>query len=495
MNDLPMARLSTGVPGLDEILGGGLPEGQLYVVEGDPGSGKTTFSLQFLMAGAKAGERVLYVTLAETSAEIDQVARSHGWSLQGIEVFELGPARPGKPEAERQYTVFHPSEVELGETLRLLYAEVDRLRPQRLVLDSLSELQLLSRDPLRYRREILNLKQHFRQCACTVLLLDDRAAEARDLQVQSIAHGVIQMEHLARDYGFDRRRLNILKLRAVRYRGGHHDYRIETGGVVVFPRLVASEFEKEFPTEQLSSEIPELDLLLGGGLPRGSSTLITGPAGVGKSTLALRYVWSALRRGETASMYVFDEGIRTLRTRSTGLGMDLAPWIASGTLQLQQIDAAELPPGELVARMKDAVLRQGSRVVVIDSLNGYLQSMPEEKHLTMQMHELLTFLNQQGVVTILILVQSGIVGSMSSPVDVSYLADAILLLRHFEAGGELRQAVSVVKKRSGHHERSIRELRLEPGRIRVGEPLRGFQGILTGVPSAVAEPTLPRDPP
>ena len=485
MDEFRMTKVSTGVAGLDEVLGGGLPEGQLYVIEGDPGSGKTTLSLQFLMAGARAGERVLYVTLAETAAEIDQVARSHGWSLEGIDVFELGPARPGLPAGPQQYTVFHPSEVELAETLRSLYAEVERVGPSRLVIDSLSELQLLARDPLRYRREILNLKQHFRRLACTVLLLDDRAAEARDLQVQSIAHGVIQMERLIRDYGLDRRRLNILKVRAVRYRGGHHDYRIETGGVVVFPRLVAAEYEAKFETSQIDAQIPELDALLGGGLQRGTSTLITGPAGAGKSSLALRYVWSALTHGENAAMFVFDEGLRTLRMRSAGLGMELGPFLSSGALRLQQIDAAELPPGELVANVKKAVLEGGARVVLIDSLNGYLQSMPEEKHLTMQMHELLTFLNQQGVVTILILVQSGIVGSMASPVDVSYLADGIILLRHFESRGEIRQAVSVVKKRSGFHERAIRELRLEPGRIAVGPPLTGFHGVLTGVPVLV----------
>jgi circadian clock protein KaiC len=467
---------------LDDILRGGFTPHRLYLIEGVPGSGKTTVAMQFLLEGVRRGEPVLYVTLSETEEELRQVAASHGWSLDGVTIRELIPSAASL-ESEDQYTMFHPSEVELGETTGTILADVEQLRPARVVFDSLSELRLLAGNPLRYRRQILALKQFFAGRNCTVLLLDDLTATDHDLQVQSIAHGAIRLEQLYPEYGAERRRLIVLKYRGSRFRGGYHDYIIRPGGMEVYPRLVAGEHRAPPTTAKLASGIAELDTLLGGGLERGTSTLIVGAAGTGKSSLAAQFVATAAAGGHSAALFIFDEGLNTLLTRAAGLGIDLQPHVDSGRVSLQQVDPAELSPGGLVHAIREAVEKRNVAVVVIDSLNGYLNAMPGEHFLIVQLHELLSYLGQAGVATLLLSAHQGLMGSqMVAPVDASYLADAVILMRYFEARGEVRQAISVVKKRGGAHERTIREFRLEDGRIKVGEPLREFRGVLTGVP-------------
>ncbi|HEY6820510.1 MAG TPA: ATPase domain-containing protein [Burkholderiales bacterium] len=472
---------STGIAGLDNVLGGGFTPNRLYLVEGMPGSGKTTLAFQFLIEGVRLGEPVLYVTLSETAEEIRAVAASHGWSVDGVAIRELVPAQESL-EPEEQYTVFHPSEVELSDTTKKILADVERIKPARLVFDSLSELRLLAGNPLRYRRQILALKQYFAGRRCTVLLLDDLTSEGHDLQVQSIAHGAILLEQTIPEYGKQRRRLSIVKYRGKEFRGGFHDYTIERGGLRVYPRLVAAEHKQEQMRERLSSGRPALDKLLGGGIERGTSTLVMGAAGTGKSTIAALFACAAADRGERAAMFLFDESTRTLLARMSALGVDLARHVASGAVTVQQIDPAELSPGEFSHAITHAVEKGGCSVLVVDSLNGYLNSMPSERFLVIQLHEILTYLGQKGVATLLINAQQGLIGHMSSSVDASYLADAVVLMRYFEAEGEVRQAISVVKKRGGVHERTIREFRLEPGSITVGEPLREYRGILTGTP-------------
>jgi circadian clock protein KaiC len=478
----PRARAATGVDGLDDVLVGGLVPNRLYLVEGVPGSGKTTLAMQFLLEGLRLGEGVLYVTLSETEAELREVAASHGWSLDGLTIRELVPSDEAL-QPDDQYTMFHPSEVELGEATRTILADVERIKPSRVVFDSLSELRLLAGNPLRYRRQILALKQFFAGRSCTVLLLDDMTSTGHDLQVESIAHGAVRLEQLYPEYGAERRRLIVLKYRGSRFRGGYHDYVIRRGGLAVYPRLVAAEHRPLPLTEKLASGIVELDALLGGGIERGTSTLVVGAAGTGKSTLAAQFAGSAAAQGLGSAFFIFDESLNTLLSRSAGLGIDLRPHLASGRVTVQQVDPAELSPGELAHAIRRAVDERHVAMVVIDSLNGYLNAMPGERFLTIQLHELLTFLGQAGVATILIGAHQGLVGSqMITPVDASYLADAVILMRYFETRGEVRQAISVVKKRGGAHERTIREFRLEAGRIKVGEPLREFRGILTGVP-------------
>ena len=485
--DSAATRMATGIEGLDSILEGGFPANRIYLIEGDPGTGKTTIGLQFLLEGARLGEPGLYVTLSETKEELNAVAESHGWQLDGFDIYELLPTEESlKPES--QYTIFHPSEIELNETTSAVLKEVERIKPRRVVFDSLSEMRLLAHDSLRFRRQILALKQFFVGQRSTVLFLDDKVSNEGELQVQSIAHGVLSLEHLAIEYGGERRRLRVVKLRGARYRGGYHDFNIETGGVRVFPRLIAAEHRQDSLKESVTSNVPELDSLLGGGLSRGSSTLMLGPAGCGKSSLGAQFAAAAAARGEHASIFVFDEIIETYVARAAGIGTDIRAHIEAGLIKMQQVDPAELSPGEFAHAVIRSVDRDGARVVIIDSLNGYLNAMPEERFLTIQMHELTTYLNHKGVVTILVMAQHGFLGStMATPVDVSYLADTVLMLRYFEAGGAVHRALSVVKKRTGAHENTIRELEITSDGIRVGEPLKKFQGILTGVPSYSGE--------
>ena len=482
MTDSAREVVSTGIAGIDDILDGGFTRRRLVLVEGVPGSGKTTLALQFLRAGAARGEPVLYITLSETAEELVAVAASHGWSLDGITIRELTPPE-AELDADEQNTMFHPAEIELASTTSLFLADVERMKPTCVVLDSLSELRLLAGGALRYRRQILALKQFFAARQCTVMLLDDLTATDRDLQVQSIAHGAILLEQLNPEYGSERRRVRVVKYRGVQFRGGYHDYVIRRGGLEVFPRLVAAEHRQETTRAKLPSDLPELDSLLGGGIEEGTSTLVVGAAGTGKSTIAAQFVAAAAARGQCASMFLFDERPQTLLSRCADLQVDLDRHVDSGLVTIQQVDPVELAPGEFIHAIRHAVERGNARVIVIDSLNGYLSAMPAERHLIIQLHELLMYLGQHGVATILIGAHQGLIGAqMNTPVDASYLADAVVLLRYFEMAGEVRQAISVVKKRGSKHERSIREFRLDQGRIRVGETLRGFRGILTGVP-------------
>jgi circadian clock protein KaiC len=475
-------RASTGIAGLDNILNGGLLENRLYLVEGMPGSGKTTFAFQFLLEGVLRGESVLYVTLSETEEEIKAVAESHGWDLNGISIRELVPTAATLQPSE-QYTVFHPSEIELSDTTKRILADVEAIKPTRIVFDSLSELRLLAGNPLRYRRQILALKQYFAGKRCTVILLDDLTAAEHDLQVQSIAHGAMLLEHSIPAFGSLRRRLSVTKYRGSDFRGGFHDYVIRRGGLEVFPRLIAAEHRRESSRERLASGLRGLDSLLGGGLERGTSTLIVGAAGTGKSTISALFSAKAADAGVNSALFVFDESVNTLFSRMRGLQIDLERHSDAGRVAVTQVDPAELSPGEFIYRIRHAVEQQSAKIVVIDSLNGYLNSMPDEKFLIAQLHELLSYLGQHGVATVLVAAHHGLISShMAAPVDASYLADAVLLLRYFEAEGEVRQALSVVKMRGGDHERSIREFSMRKGQVSVGEPLRDYRGVLTGVP-------------
>jgi len=479
-------RVSTGSVGLDDILGGGLDPNRVYLYEGQPGAGKTTIALQFLLEGARRGERVLYITLSETQRELSLVAKRHGWSLAGVDVFELVPPEITL-DPQQELTVFHPAEIELSETTRLVFDEVNRLNPTRVVIDSLSELRLLAQSPLRYRRQVLALKHFFAERQCTVILLDDLTSHQNDLQLHSIAHGVVMLEQQAIGYGAERRRVRVVKMRGIRFRGGYHDFTIEKGGLNIYPRLVASEHHKPFAGEFTPSGHVELDKLLGGGLERGTNALFIGAAGVGKSSLAMTYAIAAAERGEHAVFFAFDEGRGTMEARARTLGLPLQPALDSGLIRIQQIDPAEMSPGEFAASVRRSVENDNARIVVIDSLNGYLNAMPDERFLILQMHELLSYLAQQGVLTILVLAQHGLVGPMDTPLDMSYLSDSVVMLRYFEVAGTVRRALSVVKKRSGHHEHTIREFRLSDEGIKLGPPLKQFSGIFSGTPQYLGD--------
>ena len=489
MNQSPLksnasARQTTGIAGLDNVLRGGLPSNRLYVVEGNPGSGKTTLALQFLREGVRLGQRSLYITLSETRDELSDVAVSHGWTLEGLDLLELSTLSEQVTE-EANYTVYNASDVELGETIKRIRAEIERLSPERLALDSVSELRILSHTAVRYRREILGLKQFFAGRRCTVLVLDDCTTGEGERHLQSIAHGVLRMEREGREYGTTRRQMQIVKMRGVQFQDGRHDFVINTGGLELYPRLSASDTPQTDANNKGSVESgsPQLDKLLGGGLDRGSSTLLLGPAGCGKTTLCSHYLMAALNRGERVACYLFEESRETFLRRSAGYGMDFQPYLASGKLQLIEIDLAILSPGEFSARVRRAVEEHAAAFIVIDSLNGYLNGMPSEQFLLIHMRELLTYLGQKGVVTLLTIAQHGMLGSsMLTPIDVSFLADTVILLRFFEAAGMVRQAISIVKKRRGAHERTLRELKIGATGMEVGEVLRDFEGVLTGVP-------------
>lgn len=475
-----LPRVRTGVAGLDKILGGGLPRDRIYLLEGAPGTGKTTLAQQFLLEGVRESEKTLYVTLSETKDELLAVANSHGWSLDGIHLYEL-EAMEDLLKPEDQYTVFHPAEVELGQTTKRICEQVEAIGPARVVLDSLSEMRLIAQNPLRYRRQILSLKQFFTGRQCTVLLLDDGGGGKDDLQLESIAHGVILLEQQSGEYGLARRRLQVRKMRGVGFREGYHDFSIKPGGLVVYPRLLATQDRGPGKREMLTSGVAELDLLTGGGLDLGSSTLILGPSGSGKSMIATQYALAALKRGERVSCYLFEDSVETFLHRGKTLGMDLNGYFNDGRVETNRIDPAELSPGEFTSHVRRSVEERQARVVVIDSVNGYLYAMPNDRVLVIQMHELLTYLSQRGILTILVLVQHGLMSATAqSPVDLSYLADTVMMLRYFEAGGSVRQALSVIKKRTGTHERTIRELTVGSKGLKIGEPLREFIGVLTG---------------
>lgn len=479
-------KASIGVSGLDDVLAGGLRERRVYLVEGSPGTGKTTIATQFLLEGARQGERGLYITLSETEAELRESATSHGWEIDdNVEIFELVPPENLLDE-DQQQSLLYSSDLELGETTKRIFEAVEQVKPQRVVLDSLSEIRLLAQSSLRYRRQILALKHYFAHHDATVMLLDDLTTDTLDKTVHSVAHGVIRLEELAPEYGPERRRLRVIKYRGQKFRGGYHDFIIKTGGVQVFPRLVSAEHKGEFERGVVKSNSPALDALLGGGIHRGSSTLVLGPAGTGKSLLTLTFAVAALERGEKAALFIFDEELGLLFDRALSLGIDLQAMKGSGNLVIEQVDAAELAPGEFAHRVRCSVQEIGARTVVIDSLNGYQAAMPQEQQLILHMHELLQFLNRQGVNTFLTVAQHGLVGDMKAPVDVTYLADTVILLRYFEAAGRVRRAISVIKKRTSAHEDTIREYRIGGGQgIWVGEPLSNFQGVLRGVPELV----------
>jgi circadian clock protein KaiC len=484
-------RISTGNAGLDSILGGGLPAKRLYLIEGAPGSGKTTLALQFLLQGGRAGEPVLYVTLSETSEELSVVAASHGWSLDNVDLFELASA-DSVLGMGRDQSILHSWEMELGGTIDLIRQEVERVKPQRIVFDSLSELRLLAQDPLRYRRQLLFLKQFFARLDTTVLLVDDLTGGTgvRDNHLHSLCHGVITLERLTLDFGAARRRMQIQKMRGVEFVAGYHDMIIRKGGIDIFPRLIAADHHADFSGEPVPSKIPALDAILGGGPQRGTTTLISGPAGTGKTTLALQYLIAACERGENTVIYQFDERVGTLISRARQIGVDLETWVHEGRLSIRQIDPAEIAPGEFAAMVQRAVEERDARIILIDSLNGYMAAMPQEQQLILQLHELLSYLSHRGVVTLLINPQQGFFGSMNAnEPNVSYIADVVILLRFFEAEGRIRKALSVVKNRSGAHEDTIRELRIDAQGLRVGAPLSDFRGVLKGTPEYLGPST------
>jgi circadian clock protein KaiC len=479
-------RASTGVSGLDDVLSGGLPVNRLYLIQGNPGVGKTTLALQFLMAGARAGERVLYVTLSETEAEIRQVAESHGWDLSGVDLFELSNAEQTL-RLDDENTLYASEDVDLKETVRVLLEHVDALKPQRVVFDSLSEIRLLANSPVRYRRQLLGLKHYFAGQNCTTMLLDDHSSGADDMQVESLAHGVLALEQTSNGYGADRRRLRVVKLRGSPFRSGYHDFVLRTGGLEAFPRLIALEHRTELMAESISSDVAELDAMLGGGIDRATSTLLIGPAGAGKSAVSTQLAVAAAKRGEVAGVFLFEERIGTWLRRGELLGMPLQALMDSGKLRVVQIDPAELAPDEFTHLVRSSVEQGGARTLVIDSITGYFNAMPDARHLSLQMHELLAYLSERQVASVMTMAQAGMIGmNMTSPVDLSYLSDTVLLFRYYESMGRVRKAISVLKKRAGRHEDSIRDLSFGPQGIVVGKPLERLHGVLSGLPRPLA---------
>ena len=479
-------RSKTGIVGLDEVLHGGLIPSRLYLIDGNPGAGKTTLALHFLREGVQCGDRCLYVTLSETADELEAGARSHGWSLQGVEIVEL-IADESELDGDSQLTMFHPSEIDLTETTRRVLEAIERVKPRRLVFDSLSELRLLAQSSLRYRRQILAFKQFLVGRDCTVLMLDDRTGDAADLQLQSIAHGVIALDNRAPTYGRARRELQVLKFRGSDFVSGFHDFVVSKGGITVFPRLAAGVQRISHRREFIESGVADLDALMGGGVERGTSTLLIGPPGSGKSSIALQYTVAAAARGDHAALFAFEETRSATTVRSQGLGLQINEGLEAGQIMLQQIDPAEISPGEFAFMVRASVERNNARVVVIDSLNGYLNAMPADRFLTAQLHELLAYLSNRGVATFIVVAQNGIMGSsMQSPIDASYLADSVVMLRFFEHEGRVKKAISVLKKRTGAHEESIRELSFDGRGIHLSAPLLQLRGVLTGVPVEVA---------
>ena len=474
-------KCKTGISGLDEVLSGGLPRNHLFLIQGQPGTGKTTLALQFLLEGARRGEKSLYITFSETKQELETVAKSHGWDLSGLSILELSAINEGIGPMN-QTTLFHPSEIELSKTINLLLEKIKSVDPKRIVFDSVSELRLLAETSLRYRRQMLAFKEFFIGRGSTVLFLDDLTTEAGDIHVQSIVHGVLLLEKFRAGYGVERRQFHISKLRGVEFRGGTHDYIIKKGGIRIFPRLVSSDHRNKFERKTLSSGVAALDSLLGGGFDRGTSNLLLGPAGTGKSTLAVRFAISAAERGEKVAIYSFEESSNNLIARATTLGMDLSKHLDSGLISLRKVDPAEMTPGQFTSLLRETTTEDKSDMVIIDSLNGYIHAMPEQQFLMLQLHELLAYLGNRGVVTIMILAQAGIMGSMQTPLDLTYLADSVVITRFFEAFGRIKKAISVIKKRTGVHEESLRELKIGQGGVIVGPVLEDFSGIFSGVP-------------
>ncbi len=472
---------STGVDGLDHILCGGFPRNHVYLLQGDPGVGKTTLGLQFLLEGVHNGETSMYITLSETKSELHAVAESHHWDISGVHIYEELVGE--ESIADDETTVFYPAEVELGKTIKAMLTEVDRVKPDRVVLDSLSEIRLLAQSTLRYRKQILALKQFFSGRNITVFFLDDRTGDVNDMQLQSVPHGVVELERYTPLYGAARRRMQIVKMRGLNFRDGYHDFAILTGGIIVYPRLVAAEHRHIVKLERLSSGIETLDTMLGGGVDRGTSTLIMGPAGSGKSALSTQYAIAAAKRGEHVSMFLFEESLSSLFNRSTSLGIPLQEYVDNGSITVRQVDPAQLQPGQFAHLVQQAVETDGTRVLTIDSLNGYLNAVPEERFLILHLHELLSYLGQHGVATFLVFTQAGLVGPMHSVVDLSYLADCVVLLRYFEAHAKIRKAISIIKKRGGEHETSIRDFVLSRAGIEIGNALEGYRGVLTGIPN------------
>lgn len=477
-----------GIAGLDQVLADGVPASALLLLQGVPGTGKTTLALQFLLHGVAKGERCLLVSNAENPAQIHAVAATHGWDLAGLRILNWSDQGEGAAQPDGDdYTLFPEAEVEVGESLGQLFAEVDRVRPSRLVIDTISALRALAPTPAYYRRQLRRLRNFLLPYACTTIIIDDGLSTEKDARSQTLSDGIIELQQIDLSYGGDRRRLRVRKMRATTYIGGYHDFRIEKGGLAVFPRLVAAAREEEALRDAPAlSGVAALDGLVGGGLPRGTATLIMGPAGSGKSTVAATYMRAAAERGERSVLCLFDESVRTCFARCRGLGIDMEGMAASGQVLMDHLDPAERTPGEIAGLLVRQVEEHDVRLVVLDTLNGYLQSAAEEPMVLLHLRELLTYLSRRQVVTILILTQHGILGAeMATPVDVSFLADNVLLLRFFEAEGSIRQVLSVVKKREGKHERTIRELWLDGGGINLSEPLTDFAGLLSGAPYKV----------